>query len=146
MTEKVDDMRPYLINAAYRFIADRGETQYLLVRVDNRCAVPQDQVKERSVADGHPPFPSIVFNVSMDATRNLHMPENEDYLSFDGSFNGRKMSVQVPYDCVMAIYSRECPNQAIGFEYIPEQVRRVFRQGEAPVPERTDAPALKVVK
>jgi stringent starvation protein B len=145
------DLRPYLVNACYQFIADRNETQYISVLVDERCVVPKEYVKEQVVQEGHPPVPIIILNISMSACRRLMIPQEEEALTFDGTFNGRHMQVYVPYDCLLAIYPKEDPTHAMGFGYIPPEARKAIdherNMGEnPPPPPPKGAPSLKVIK
>ncbi len=88
--------RPYLIRALYDWISESDTTPYLLVNVDG----PDVQVPMDYVSNGQ-----IVLNVSVRAVRNFHI--GDEYLSFDGRFDGHSVDVMVPLRAVAAIYAKE---------------------------------------
>ena len=88
--------RPYLIRAMYQWIVDNGLTPHLLVDASSdTVAVPRQYME-----DG-----KIVLNIGPMAVEALTLG-NED-ISFNARFNGEPMSVRVPIQYVLAIYTRE---------------------------------------
>jgi stringent starvation protein B len=139
MAEPVDKMtssRPYLIRAMYEWMVDNQMTLHLLVFADRPgVVVPQDHID-----DG-----KIVLNISPSAVRDLIMGNEE--ITFSGRFSGKPMTVIVPVQCAVGIYTRE---NGKGMVFSPED-------GD-PDPENTPAtkkgsekksanrPSLRVVK
>ena len=88
--------RPYLLRALYEWIVDNGMTPHLLVdTASERVLIPR-QYEENN---------KIVLNIGPMSVRGL-MLENEK-VSFKASFDGNAMTVVVPVEHVLAIYTRE---------------------------------------
>lgn len=87
--------KPYLIRAIHEWCSDEGYTPYLAVQVSAQTRVPREFVREGQ----------IVLNVSLDASHQLHLGNDE--ISFQTRFNGSVFNVLVPVRDVIAIYSRE---------------------------------------
>ncbi len=88
--------RPYLIRAMYQWIVDNGLTPHLLVDASSDTV----EVPRQYMEDG-----KIVLNIGPMAVEALTLG-NED-ISFNARFNGEPMSVRVPVQYVLAIYTRE---------------------------------------
>ena len=88
--------RPYLIRAMYQWIVDNGVTPHLLVDASSDTV----EVPRQYMEDG-----KIVLNIGPMAVEALTLG-NED-ISFNARFNGEPMSVRVPIQYVLAIYTRE---------------------------------------
>ncbi len=88
--------RPYLIRALFEWILDNDCTPYLVVSAE----VPGVQVPPAYVENGR-----IVLNVAPQAVRNLDI--DNEFVSFDGRFDGQPFRVQAPVGSVMAIYAKE---------------------------------------
>lgn len=93
---KMTPKRPYLLRAIYEWIVANGMTPHILVDArSDQVMVPRQFVK-----DGN-----IVLNVSMSATNNLMIRDDE--VTFNARFGGKAFSIWLPMWSVMAIYSRE---------------------------------------
>lgn len=89
--------KPYLIRAFYDWIADNGQTPYILVSTEfsDDMSVPEQHIKDKK----------IVLNLSDSAVRNLTL--EDEYVSFDARFSGQPMQVYFPVGSVAAIYAME---------------------------------------
>jgi stringent starvation protein B len=88
--------RPYLVRAMHEWISDNLQTPHLIVD----AAYTGVDVPRQYVKDG-----KIVLNVSHSATQELHL--GNDVIGFRARFGGAPMTVTVPLDAVLGIYSRE---------------------------------------
>ncbi|MEW6164504.1 MAG: ClpXP protease specificity-enhancing factor [Pseudomonadota bacterium] len=95
--------KPYFIRALHEWCSDEGLTPYLAVQVTPRTRVPREFVR-----DGQ-----IVLNISLDATHQLQMGNDE--ISFQTRFNGASYPVLVHVADVVAIYAKE-NGQGMAFE------------------------------
>lgn len=96
MTEPMTSSRPYLVRAIYQWIVDNGLTPHLLVDASNDdVMVPADYVEGGR----------IVMNIAPMAVQGLTLGNEE--VTFSARFGGKPMSVQIPVQRVMAIYTRE---------------------------------------
>lgn len=137
------EMKPYLLNAVYRFIADKGEIPFMTVVADERCTLPMEFAKDVRLPNDDI-VKAITLNLSMNATKNLSIPEDGHYLTFGATFGGRHMDVVVPYDCILHMYPKGKIDQGIGFEYIEPEDSQIPTEPESK-PE-TKKPTLSVVK
>ena len=88
--------RPYLIRAMYQWMVDNATTPYLLVdTTSEKVQVPRRYEKEHR----------IVLNIAPMAVQGLILGNEE--VSFNARFEGELVSVLVPIEHVMAIYTRE---------------------------------------
>ena len=88
--------RPYLIRAMYDWIVDNSMTPHILADSSS------DQVKipRQYEEDG-----KIVLNIGPAAVQALNL--GKDAVSFDARFDGKPMTVVIPIESVLAIYTRE---------------------------------------
>ena len=88
--------RPYLIRAMYDWIVDNGMTPHILADSSS------DQVKipRQFEEDG-----KIVLNIGPTAVQSLDLGKSA--VSFDARFDGKPMTVVIPIESVLAIYTRE---------------------------------------
>ncbi|MEN8129924.1 MAG: ClpXP protease specificity-enhancing factor [Pseudomonadota bacterium] len=120
--------RPYLIRAMYQWMVDNGMTPHMLVDAANeRVQVPQNHVK-----DG-----KIVLNLAPMAVRTLVLGNEE--VSFSARFDNQPMTVSVPVEYVLAIYTRE---NGQGMMFAEED----NQPPSGPENEPPSRPRLKVVK
>jgi len=91
----VPSTRPYLIRALYEWCSENGFSPYIAVHVDASVQVPMEFVRNGE----------IVLNVSMEATKDLHL--GNEYISFKARFGGVSREIVVPITHVIAIYARE---------------------------------------
>ncbi len=88
--------RPYLVRAMYDWIVDNGMTPYILADTSSKLVKIPRQFEE----DG-----KIVLNIGPTAVQSLDL--GKDAVSFDARFDGQSMSVVIPIEYVLAIYTRE---------------------------------------
>jgi len=88
--------RPYLIRAMHEWIVDNGMTPHILADASN----DQVQVPRQFEEDG-----KIVLNIGPTAVQSLDL--GADAVSFDARFDGKQMTVFIPIQSVLAIYTRE---------------------------------------
>lgn len=88
--------RPYLVRAMYEWLVDNDYAPHLLVDVT---------VDGVEVPDGYARDGKLVLNISPSAVRELDM--GNEYVSFQGRFSGRAMTVWLPVRSVLAIYAKE---------------------------------------
>jgi stringent starvation protein B len=88
--------RPYLIRALYEWIVVNNCSPYLLVNAKASGAqVPTEFVVNEK----------IIFNISPQAVKDLHL--GNDNVEFSARFSGRPRNVSVPVSAIMAIYAKE---------------------------------------
>jgi stringent starvation protein B len=116
---------PYLLRGMHEWILDNGCTPYLVLdaTVDGTF-VPEEYVKEGQ----------IVLNISPSAVRDLQI--EQDFLSFDGRFQGVAMEIYAPINAVLGIVARE---NGEGMWFPKED-------DDNPDPTPPSTPTLKVVK
>ena len=88
--------RPYLIRAMYDWIVDNGMTPHLLVDTKNEQVIVPRQYEEEG---------KIILNISPTAVQMLDL--GQEAVNFQARFDGEPMSVVVPVEHVLAIYTRE---------------------------------------
>ncbi|HSX93960.1 MAG TPA: ClpXP protease specificity-enhancing factor [Hydrogenophaga sp.] len=132
---QVPSTRPYLIRALYEWCSENGFSPYIAVHVDASVQVPMEFVRNGE----------IVLNVSMEATKDLHL--GNEYISFKARFGGVSREIVVPITHVIAIYAREngqgmafpapAPAQppAAGDAATASSLRAVTPDGDAVPPE-----------
>lgn len=129
----VPSTRPYLIRALYEWCSENGFSPYIAVHVDASVQVPMEFVRNGE----------IVLNVSMEATKDLHL--GNEYLSFKARFGGVSREIVVPITHVIAIYAREngqgmafpapAPAQPPAAGDASSSLRAVTPDGDASPPE-----------
>ncbi len=88
--------QPYFIRAIHQWIVDNQYTPYIMVdatAVDLQA--PLEYAEEGK----------IVFNISDDAIRDLHL--GNTVLEFSGTFSEQPWNIVIPVEAVMAIYAQE---------------------------------------
>ncbi len=88
--------RPYLIRAMYEWIVDNGMTPHILADTSSE----QVKVPRQFEEDG-----KIVLNIGPNAVQSLDL--GRDAVRFDARFVGKPMTVVIPIESVLAIYTRE---------------------------------------
>ncbi len=119
--------RPYLIRAMYEWIVDNRMTPHILAHTDHN----EVQVPGEFVEDG-----MITLNIGPTAVQSLDL--GQDAVRCDARFSGISTSVEIPVECVCAIYARE-NGQGMRF---PEDDDLPPATG----PAKSDRPHLRVVK
>ena len=88
--------RPYLIRAMYEWIVDNGMTPHILAKTkSDRVQIPRQHEE-----DG-----KIVLNIGPTAVKTLDL--GQESVSFDARFSGKLMTVVMPIEFVLAIYTHE---------------------------------------
>ena len=87
--------KPYLLRALYEWCVDNGYTAHLAVKVDSRCQVPSEYVRNGE----------ITLNVAPSAVHKLQM--GNDLIEFSARFAGVARQISVPVAGVYALYARE---------------------------------------
>ena len=106
--DKMSPVKPYLIEALYRWISDNNLTPLVVADV----SVSGVKVPESAIEDG-----KVVLNISMTATQGLVM--EDEVISFSARFSGRPFMVVIPMAAVTAIYARE-NSQGMMFDVDPD--------------------------
>ena len=88
--------KPYYIRALYDWILDNEWTPYILVNAN----YPNLEIPLEHVQNGR-----IVFNISPDACRGLHM--KNDKIVFTARFSGKSVQIFLHPGAVSAIYAQE---------------------------------------
>ena len=116
---------PYLLRGMHEWILDNGCTPYLVLDATVQgTLVPEEYVKEGQ----------IVLNIGPSAIRDLQI--EQDFLSFDGRFQGVAREIYAPIGAVLGIVARE---NGEGMWFPKED------EG-SPEPDPPGPPTLKVVK
>ncbi|NIM42549.1 MAG: ClpXP protease specificity-enhancing factor [Hydrogenophaga sp.] len=115
----VPSTRPYLIRALYEWCSENGFSPYIAVHVDASVQVPMEFVRNGE----------IVLNVSMEATKDLHL--GNEYISFKARFGGVSREILVPITHVIAIYARE---NGQGMAFPAPAPAQAPAAGDAPAP------------
>ncbi|QIV94920.1 transcriptional regulator MglB [Allofrancisella frigidaquae] len=90
-------LRAYIIKATYNWLVDHGFTPYVLVDTEyDGVIVPTNYVDEDN---------KILLDLSLQAIQNLHIDDQK--ISFDATFDGQSMSVVIPIESVLEVFSRE---------------------------------------
>ena len=90
-------LRAYIVEATYDWLVDHNFTPYLLVDTEyEEVLVPKEHIDD----DG-----KILLNVSPEAVNNFHCDNTK--ISFDATFNGEMMSINIPIEAVLELYSGE---------------------------------------
>jgi len=125
--DNMSPVKPYLIEALYRWISDNNLTPLVVADV----SVSGIKVPETAIEDG-----KVVLNISMSATQGLLM--EDEVISFSARFSGRPFLVVVPMAAVTAIYARE-NSQGMMFDVDPEETEEDGSNlTEQPSDEQTD--------
>jgi len=96
MSGEMTSNRPYLLRALYEWISDNTMTPHILVD----AGFDGVDVPEQAVQKG-----KVILNIDNAAVHELEM--GNEWLTFTARFSGRKHSVSVPLEAVLAIYSKE---------------------------------------
>ena len=123
--DNMSPVKPYLIEALYRWISDNNRTPLVVADV----SVTGMKVPESAIEDG-----KVVLNISMTATQGLVM--EDDVISFSARFSGRPFMVVIPMAAVTAIYARE-NSQGMMFDVDPD----LEKENVAEDPDKTPDPS-----
>lgn len=90
-------LRAYLIEATYDWITEHSFTPYLLVDTEyDKVILPKKCIDEDR---------KILLNVSPEAINNFYC--NDQFITFDATFNGILETIQVPVEAVLELYANE---------------------------------------
>ncbi len=100
-------LRSYLIKSTYMWILDHGFTPYLLIDVkyQKTTLIDQNSIDENE---------QILLNISPKSIKNFIF--SDEYIKFDTTFNKKIMSIQIPIESIVEIYSEET-SQGMFFEF-----------------------------
>ena len=130
--DNMSPVKPYLIEALYRWISDNNLTPLVVADV----SVSGVKVPESAIEDG-----KVVLNISMTATQGLAM--EDEVISFSARFSGRPFLVVIPMAAVTAIYARE-NSQGMMFDVDPEMTDEDESEtSEKPATKQTDSKKSK---
>lgn len=130
--DNMSPVKPYLIEALYRWISDNKLTPLVVADV----SVTGVKVPESAIEDG-----KVVLNISMTATQGLVM--EDEVISFSARFSGRPFMVVIPMAAVTAIYARE-NSQGMMFDVDPDLSEEdKTDNGDEPSSEKEDAKKTK---
>ncbi len=130
--DNMSPVKPYLIEALYRWISDNNLTPLVVADV----SVSGVKVPESAIEDG-----KVVLNISMTATQGLAM--EDEVISFSARFSGRPFLVVIPMAGVTAIYARE-NSQGMMFDVDPEMTDEDESEtSEKPATKQTDSKKSK---
>lgn len=94
--KQLTPLAPHLVKATYNWLLENNETPQILVNaLRSGVDVPISYVKNGQ----------IVLNLSMTATDQLMF--GEDAITCRSRFNGKSMSIVVPYLAILSVFSRE---------------------------------------
>lgn len=125
--DNMSPVKPYLIEALYRWISDNNLTPLVVADV----SVTGMKVPESAIEDG-----KVVLNISMTATQGLVM--EDDVISFSARFSGRPFMVVIPMAAVTAIYARE-NSQGMMFDVDPDLEKENVSEDPDKTPNPSDS-------
>jgi stringent starvation protein B len=137
---KLPSNRPYMVRAIYEWLTDNAQTPYLMVNAEYEDV----HIPQHLVDDGR-----IVLNIGPTAVRDLDLAN--DAISFSARFSGRPMSVYVPIQAVMGLFSRENGHGMFFQSEARDQEDNdptppPLNKAPGAKPGKTGRPVLKVVK
>jgi len=133
MSEEMTSNRPYLLRALYDWISDNSMTPHVLVD----AAVDGVEVPDQAIQKG-----KVILNIDSAAVHDLEL--GNDWVNFSARFSGRRHTVRVPVEAILAIYSKE-NGQGMMFAQDDESMPPTDPDG-GPDPRPARRPHLKVVK
>ena len=134
MSGEMTSNRPYLLRALYEWISDNNMTPHILVD----AAIDGVEVPEQAIQKG-----KVILNIDQAAVNELEM--SNDQVSFNARFSGRRHSVIVPVEAVLAIYSKE-NGQGMMFSEDDGAISSSDDDEPEPDPDKPKRPSLRVVK
>ena len=96
MSGEMTSNRPYLLRALYSWITDNNMTPHVLVDAE----VTGVEVPLQAIQKG-----KVILNIDQAAVHELEL--GNEWLTFSARFSGKRHSVTVPVDAILAIYSKE---------------------------------------
>lgn len=90
-------LRSYLVKATYNWLVDHDFTPYVLVDTEYEgVVVPTNYVDEDK---------KILLDLSPQVIQNVNI--NDTQITFDATFNGELMSLVIPVEAILEVFSRE---------------------------------------
>lgn len=90
-------LRAYVVKATYNWLVDHGFTPYILVDTEyESVVVPNNYIDEDN---------KILLDLSPQAIQNLEIDDN--HISFDATFDGEPISINIPIESVLEVFSKE---------------------------------------
>lgn len=90
-------LRAYVVKATYNWLVDHGFTPYVLVDTEYEgVVVPTNYIDEDK---------KILLDLSPQAIQDLAIDDN--HISFDATFDGEPMSINIPMEAVLEVFSKE---------------------------------------
>ena len=90
-------LRAYVVKATYNWLVDHGFTPYVLVDTEYEgVVVPANYIDEDK---------KILLDLSPQAIQDLDIDDN--HISFDATFDGEPMSINIPMEAVLEVFSKE---------------------------------------
>ncbi len=90
-------LRAYVVKATYNWLDDHGFTPYVLVDTEyDDVVVPTNYIDEDK---------KILLDLSPQAIQNISI--NDTQITFDATFDGEAMSLVLPIESVLEVFSKE---------------------------------------
>ena len=90
-------LKAYVVKATYDWLVDHGFTPYLLVDTEyDGITVPTNYIDEDK---------KILLDLSPQAIENIAITDN--HIKFDATFDGEAMSLVIPIESVLEMFSKE---------------------------------------
>ncbi|QIW09822.1 ClpXP protease specificity-enhancing factor [Francisella sp. LA112445] len=90
-------LRAYIVKATYNWLVDHGFTPYVLIDTEYEdVVVPTNYIDEDK---------KILLDLSPQAVQNLNIDDN--HITFEATFDGEPMSVNIPMEAVLEVFSKE---------------------------------------
>ncbi|MBK2028432.1 ClpXP protease specificity-enhancing factor [Francisella noatunensis] len=90
-------LRAYVVKATYNWLVDHGFTPYILVDTEYEgVVVPNNYIDEDN---------KILLDLSPQAIQNSDIGDN--HISFDATFDGEPISINIPIESVLEVFSKE---------------------------------------
>ena len=90
-------LRYYVVKATYNWLVDHGFTPYVLVDTEyDDVIVPENYIDEDK---------KILLDLSPQAIENIVISDTQ--ITFDATFDGEAMSLVIPIESVLEVFSKE---------------------------------------
>ncbi|QLE78579.1 ClpXP protease specificity-enhancing factor [Francisella sp. Scap27] len=90
-------LRSYVVKATYNWLVDHGFTPYVLVDTEyDGVIVPANYIDEDK---------KILLDLSPQAILNTNISDTQ--ITFDATFDGELMSLVIPVEAILEVFSRE---------------------------------------
>jgi stringent starvation protein B len=90
-------LRAYVVKATYNWLVDHSFTPYVLVDTEyDNVTVPTNYIDEDK---------KILLDLSPQAIQNINISDTQ--ITFDATFDGELMSLVIPIESILEVFSRE---------------------------------------